>query len=430
MAKSNGRGGRIRGALVGAGILVWTSTVAGFAACTAVSEPPAPAKVPVRGIDVNLRAETRALAARVGVGMTLGSLLQGTPLSAAEAAAVLAAAETVFDPRKLRVDQPYRLVHTLTGVLRRFEYEIDGDRFLRVTRGPGERLMVADVLPIPKTRTTAVVAGMIDRAAPSLFAAVAAAGGTVELALALADVFSGDIDFNTELQPGDTFTLAAEKQLRETGAFAGYGPIAAAEFENEGRRLRAIRFERADGAAAYFDEQGVSVRRFMLRSPLKFDPVVTSGFSRRRLHPIFGERRAHLGVDYRAPAGAPVVAVAHGVVLRAEANGGAGRMVHLRHANGFETEYLHLSSIAVRAGERVQQGAIIGRVGATGVATGPHLDYRVRKSGVFIDPLTATRDMPPADPVPPDEMAAFTAVRDRALEALRRSPSPAEASSP
>jgi len=186
--------------------------------------------------------------------------------------------------------------------------------------------------------------------------------------------------------------------------------------------MLAVRYTQAGSPAAYFDEQGVSMRRFMLRSPLKFDPVVTSRFSRRRLHPVLGGFRAHLGVDYRAPAGAPVVAVAGGVVVRAGANGGAGRMVHLRHANGFETEYLHLSSITVRAGTRVQQGDIIGRVGSTGLATGPHLDYRVRKNGVFINPLTVFQHLPPAEPVAQTEMAAFAMARDRALAALRMAP--------
>jgi murein DD-endopeptidase MepM/ murein hydrolase activator NlpD len=169
---------------------------------------------------------------------------------------------------------------------------------------------------------------------------------------------------------------------------------------------------------AYFDEHGISMRRFMLKSPLKFDPVVTSGFSRRRVHPVLGESRAHLGVDYRAPVGAPVVAVASGVVVRAGANGGAGRMVHLRHANGFETEYLHLSTIAVRSGVRVAQGDLIGHVGATGLATGPHLDFRVRKNGEFINPLTAIAELPPADPVPAPQMAEFEGLRDRFLRQL------------
>jgi murein DD-endopeptidase MepM/ murein hydrolase activator NlpD len=368
--------------------------------------------------DIDLRSETRALAARVGAGMTLASLLHTAQLSGAEIVEVIDAVRKVFDPRKVRIHQPYRLVRTTDGALRHFEYEIDNDRFLRVSRPNGAgAAWLADILPIPKTNTAVVVEGRIDRETPSLFAAVDDAGGTVDLSLALADIFSGDIDFNTELQPGDRFSLSVDKQFRDGGDFAGYGVIHAAEFDNDGRRIRAVRFA-VNGSPAYFDERGVSMRRFMLKSPLKFDPVVTSGFSRSRVHPVLGGSRAHLGVDYRAPVGAPVVAVAGGVVVQAGRNGGAGRMVHLRHANGFETEYLHLSSIAVRPGARVAQGDLIGRVGATGLVTGPHLDYRVRKNGVFINPLMATQQMPPADPVPDTQMAEFVAVRDRLLRQL------------
>ena len=147
------------------------------------------------------------------------------------------------------------------------------------------------------------------------------------------------------------------------------------------------------------------------------------------MHPVLREVRAHLGVDYRAPAGAPVVAVADGVVVSAGMSGGAGRVVHLRHANGFETEYLHLSAIAVRAGTRVRQGELIGRVGSSGLATGPHLDYRLKKNGVFINPVTAHRAMPPADPIPAAEMPAFEAARDRAMAALV-APAPAAVANP
>jgi murein DD-endopeptidase MepM/ murein hydrolase activator NlpD len=136
------------------------------------------------------------------------------------------------------------------------------------------------------------------------------------------------------------------------------------------------------------------------------------------MHPVLREVRAHLGVDYRAPAGAPVVAVADGVVVSAGVSGGAGRMVHLRHANGFETEYLHLSAIAVRAGARVRQGELVGRVGSSGLATGPHLDYRLKRNGAFINPIAAHRAMPPADPIPPLQLIAFEALRDRAMAAL------------
>jgi murein DD-endopeptidase MepM/ murein hydrolase activator NlpD len=386
-------------------------------AAAGCAPPPAADAVKRAGADIDLRAETRRLAARVAGGTTFASLLYAHG-AAAEVAPIVAAAQAVFDPRRLRAGQPYRLVQTIDGALRRLEYEIDNDLFLRIVRSAVDRSWSAAVLPIPKTHAKVVLRGTIDRETPSLFGAVAAAGGTVDVALALAEIFGGDIDFNTEIQPGDTFALIVDEQRREGNVIAGYGPIYAAEFANDGRQLRAVRFEPSGGGAAYFDEHGVSMRRFMLKSPLKFDPVVTSGFSRNRLHPVLGSRRAHLGVDYRAPVGAPVIAVANGTVVRAGANGAAGRMVQLRHSNGFETEYLHLSSIAVRAGARVRQGDVIGRVGATGLVTGPHLDYRVKSNGVFVNPLTVARTMPPADPVPAAQLADFAAVRDRELAVL------------
>ena len=161
------------------------------------------------------------------------------------------------------------------------------------------------------------------------------------------------------------------------------------------------------------------MRRFFLRSPLKFTPVVTSGFSRHRFHPILRRYRPHLGIDYRAPIGAPVVAVADGVVVQAGRFGGSGRMVHLRHNNGYESEYLHLSRIGVHVGQRVRQGETIGRVGMSGLATGPHLDFRIKKKGMFVNPLTVQRQLPPGEPIPTPEMASFVAVRDRVMAELR-----------
>jgi murein DD-endopeptidase MepM/ murein hydrolase activator NlpD len=319
--------------------------------------------------------------------------------------------------RKVRANQPYRLERALDGAMQRFEYEIDGDRFLCVARGPDNSLE-ATVLPTPKTRSIARIEGRIDRGAPSLVAAVEAAGETIDLTLALADILGGEIDFSTELQPGDSFGVVVEKQFREAETFAGYGPVLAVELVNAGRRVRAVRFTPDGGEPGYYDERGTSMKRFFLASPLKFQPVVTSAFSPSRFHPVLRELRAHLGVDYRAPAGAPVVAVADGHVVSAGMSGGSGRMVHLRHANGFESQYLHLSSIAVRPGARVHQGELIGRVGSTGLATGPHLDYRLKKNGAYINPVTAHRSMPPAEPVPGWAMPAFTAARDRALSDL------------
>jgi murein DD-endopeptidase MepM/ murein hydrolase activator NlpD len=370
--------------------------------------------------DIALRSETVVVSARVAAGATVASLLHAHQIASDDVVTFVERTAAVFDLKKVRANQPYRLVRVIDGPLKTFEYEIDGDRFLRVT--PQE----AVVLAIPKTRQAAHVTGVIDRATPSLVAAMDAAGETIDLTLAMAEILGGEIDFGTELQPGDRFALTVEKQYRadQNGVFAGYGAITAVEFVNAGRRVRAVRFAPEGGHAGYYDEQGTSMKRFFLASPLKFNPVVTSAFSRSRLHPVLKAYRAHLGVDYRAPAGSPVIAVSDGVVVRAGISGGAGRMVHLRHANGFESEYLHLSSIAVRAGARVEQGTLIGRVGATGLATAAHLDYRLKKNGVFINPVTAHRSMPPAEPVPAAQMTAFVAVRDLALAELERPSDP------
>jgi murein DD-endopeptidase MepM/ murein hydrolase activator NlpD len=390
-----------------------------LAGCTA-----SPAASPAAGADVALVADTELIKDVIPRNTTLEGLLEQRGLAAETVQRLIVATRSVFDPRRLRATQPFQLVRTLDGHFRRFEYEIDADNLLRVwpTVTEPEQLQAA-VLPIPKQRHDAVAAGEIGGDTPSLFQAMAAAGEQPDLSIALAEIFAGEIDFNTELQPGDRFALAFAKFTRESGP-ASYGEIAAAEFENDGRVLRAFRFTAPGGMPAYYDEQGRSLRRFFLRSPLKFEPRITSGFSRARFHPVLHTTRAHLGVDYGAPAGAPVVAVASGSVISATYDNANGRMVRLRHASGYQTYYLHLSAFGpgIRAGAHVDQGQLIGKVGSTGLATGPHLDYRVRKNGVFIDPVRAHRSMPPGEPIPAAATAAFEAQRDAALERLHHQP--------
>ena len=395
---------------------------AALSACAsseALPEPPI-----LVGSDVFLTPDVHTISARVARGATLASLLRAHEIAETEVGALVARVSTVFDLRRLRVDRPYRIARALTGELRRFEYEIDGDRLLQVTRSRVDGAFAADVVTIEKTARPAVVHSAIDRDAPSLFAAMSRSGETVDLSLKLASIFAGYVDFNSDLQPGDRFDLVVDKLYREDDAFGGYGPILGASLDNRGRQLWAIRFTPEGESPGYFDQEGRSLRRFFLRTPLRFEPVVTSRFSLRRLHPVLHEYRPHLGVDYRAPEGAPVVAVANGVVRSAGWNGSAGRLVHLRHANGFETQYLHLSSITVKRGARVRQGDLIGRVGSTGLATGPHLDYRLKKNGKFVDPVAAHRAMPPGEPIPADQLAAFEATRDRLLTRLSAPPEP------
>ena len=353
---------------------------------------------------------------------TLEKLLGNHGLAAATVQRLIAASRAVFDPRRLRAMQPFEIERTFDGRFRRFDYEIDADSYLHVSEsatGPSE--LTASVLPIAKRREQATVTGDIGGDTPSLFEAMEAAGERPELTLAMADIFAGEIDFNTELQPDDRFSLVFEKFVREARP-ATYGAIEAAEFENGGRVLRAIRFTPTGGKPGYYDEQGRSLRRFFLRSPLKFEPRITSGFSRRRFHPVLKTSRPHLGVDYGAPVGAPVVAVASGTVVSASYDSANGRMVRLRHGSGYETYYLHLSAYGpgIRPGARVDQGQTIGKVGATGLASGPHLDYRVRKNGEFVNPVREHANMPPGEPIPPGDRDAFSAHRDAALKRLER----------
>ena len=192
----------------------------------------------------------------------------------------------------------------------------------------------------------------------------------------------------------------------------------AATFSNGGRVLKAIRYTVPGGKPSYYDDQGRSLKRFFLKSPLKFGAPVTSRFSYARMHPILRILRPHLGVDYGAPAGSPVIAVANGVVVSSGWSGEGGLMVRLRHAERLR-DLLHAPLVVrVRAGQRVGQGDLVGRVGMSGHATGPHLDYRVRKDGRPINPLTLLRSLPPGEPIPRNLMAAFSAERDRLMALL------------
>ena len=381
------------------------------------NDAPAPS---LPGRDVFLAPDTTLIRGLVAPRATLETMLREYGLAANVVGTVVEAADVVFDLRRLRSAQPFLLERTLNGGLRHFEYEIDADSYLRVTPiAPDADEFRADVLPIPKTLEHGVAAGTIDTSTPSLFQAMAATGEGPELTLALAQVFAGEIDFNTEVQPGDRFAVAFERFVRDARP-PTYGTITAAEFDNDGRRVRAVRFTAPGGKPDYFDEQGRSLRRFFLRSPLKFEPRVTSRYSLRRFHPVLQTTRAHRGVDYGALTGAPVVAVANGRVVSATYDNVNGRMVRLRHASGYDSYYLHLSAFGpgIRRGVRVDQGQTVGRVGSTGLATGSHLHYGLRKNGTWVDPLREHRNMPPGDPVPAAAMEAFRAARDEALGQL------------
>jgi murein DD-endopeptidase MepM/ murein hydrolase activator NlpD len=371
------------------------------------------------GSDVALEKDADLLTGFIPARTTIAALFDDHMIARAEGAPLVASIGGALDVRKLRAGQPYILDRLLDGRVRRFEYEIDNDRRLVAARASLDEAprFISSIERIPKQTAVVAVEGEINRETNSLVASLDKAGERIELALSMADVFSGEIDFNSDLQPGDRYRVLVERHERE-GRLSGYGPILAAEFVNDGRTVKAIRFTPDGGSPAYYDENGRSLKRFFLKSPLKFEPRITSRFSSSRKHPILGYARAHNGVDYYAPMGAPVNAVAPGVVTLAGWTNGGGRTVKVRHNNGYETEYLHLSSIAVRAGQRIGQGELVGKVGMTGLATGVHLHYGMKKNGRYVNPVIEHRNMPPGEPVAAQFVNAFSTERDRYFELI------------
>lgn len=382
----------------------------GLASCGREATPP---EAPARGADVYLTPDTREIEGEVPRNATLAGLLY-EHLAPEHASSAVQLISSTFDPRKFREGQTFALVKTTSGALREFRYEIDPDQYLRVApasyASPSD--LRAEVNTYARTEELTGTAGAITSETPSLFESMSAAGEGDDLSIGLAAVFSGEIDFNSELREGDHYRVAFRKITRETGTVA-YGDVLAAEFFNDGRHLKAFRFVMPDGKAGYYDENGRSLKRFFLKSPLKFEPRISSRFSMARRHPVLNITRAHPAVDYAAPVGSSVVAVSNGTVTRAGWAGDAGRLVAIRHAGGYESMYLHLSRINVRVGQRVSQGEVIGLSGATGLVSGPHLDYRLRKNGAYVNPITEHRRMPPGDPIPAAHMAAFLVERDK-----------------
>ncbi|HET7294966.1 MAG TPA: peptidoglycan DD-metalloendopeptidase family protein [Vicinamibacteria bacterium] len=361
-------------------------------------------------------APGRLLTGTIGRNQTLARLLQGS-LTPAAVHELVETARPAYDLARLSVGHPFGLALTPDGLVRAFTYGIDELRTLRVRRGRSG--LEAEVLTRTYETRSETAAGAITS---SLFEAIEEAGEDDQLALDLADIFAWDVDFNTEIQRGDSFRVAVEK-LYLDGRFARYGRILAAEFVRGERVLRAVRFDAARGPG-YYAPDGTPLRKAFLRSPLRFTRI-SSRFSAARLHPILNVVRPHFGVDYAAPAGTPVGASADGVVREAGFSGGFGKLVRLRHANGFETLYGHLSRIDVRVGQRVVQGQRIGSVGATGLATAPHLDYRMLRDGRYVNPLRI--QTPPAEPLSAEESPAFAEARTRALALLATVPEPPSA---
>ncbi|HQR17360.1 MAG TPA: M23 family metallopeptidase, partial [Gemmatimonadales bacterium] len=234
-------------------------------------------------------------------------------------------------------------------------------------------------------------------------------GERERLAWDLADVYAWSVDFTRDIRPGDRFQVVLERMVSEEGEVR-FGRILAADLTVNGRAQTAFRFEGQDGKPSYYDVDGQSLKRAFLRAPLQFRRI-SSSFNRSRRHPILGFARQHQGTDYAADYGTPVLAAGDGTVAQAGRSGGYGNLIEVRHANGIVTRYGHLSAILVRQGSRVSQGQVIGRVGATGLATGSHLHYEFRVNGVARD--SRRLDLGNGQPVASADRSAFEVQRAR-----------------
>jgi len=278
------------------------------------------------------------------------------------------------------------------GALFSLERRLSDTQTLKVSRD-GDALK-ADVLQNPVEMRSRTIRGVIDS---SLFEAVEATGAHDQTAIGLADIFGWDIDFVLDVRQGDTFVVTYQEIWRD-GKYLKDGPIDAAEFVNQGREFRAVRFTDPEGHSNYYSPEGRSLHKAFLRTPVEFTRV-SSRFNSARYHPILNLIRAHKGVDYAAPIGTPVHAAGEGRIRFAGSRGGYGNCVEIEHSRSIVTLYGHLSRFAhgTRTGAHVAQGAVIAYVGMTGLATGPHLHYEYRVNGIFKNPQTV--QLPASAPI-------------------------------
>ncbi len=301
----------------------------------------------------------------------------------------------------------YRLITDEKGELVTFTYEAGPTEIYEIEKEGGEYIAQRKSVSV-ETRLVKVVGEIRS----SLFEAMDAAGEQDPLTIAFAEILAWEIDFYKDVREGDRFKVVVEK-VYKGDQFIGYGTIHVVEYQRGEKIIRGIRYREG-----YYNESGISLKKAFLKAPLRFNRI-SSRFSRARRHPILGGLRPHFGVDYAAPPGTPIWAVADGTVTSCGWNGGFGKQVILRHRNGYATYYGHLSGFGpgIRKGARVKQKQVVGYVGSTGLSTGPHLDYRLAKDGRFRNPLNEV--FPAGLPIEKGEMEAFHQKREEMLAWLQ-----------
>ncbi len=350
-------------------------------------------------------------------GETLAKVLEGRGFSPQDIHELIEVVREYKNPRTFRPGVVMQLTGQPGEQPERILLQLNQDSLLRLDSDADG--WISAVATVPIRVDTLLLGGLIES---SLWYAELSGeverlgeGEFQEYVYDLADVFAWKVDFTRDIRRGDAFRVAIERELRLDGTLRSRRFIAI-EMRNRGRVLSAIPYTRPGGRRDYFDVEGEALRGVFLRYPVPYR--ITSGYSNRRFHPVLKQYRAHRGIDYGAPYGTGVKATASGTVTRAGTWGTYGRMVEVRHTHGIQTRYAHLSSIVagIRAGARVEQGQVIGRVGSTGLATGPHLHYEFIQNGAHRNP--STMNLPSAPALEEQYMDTFLVKRDAALDLL------------
>jgi murein DD-endopeptidase MepM/ murein hydrolase activator NlpD len=328
-------------------------------------------------------------------GDSLFAVLSLLGIPDAEIFDIMKAAKKIYDLRKIIPGQKIIVfLEEAPQAVGKLLVQIDPFRSLRVERSESGFHVVEEKTPLERE-----VVSHKGAISDTLYESARRSGVPAEIILDLSDIFAWDVDFSTEIQTGGHFRVVYEvfknqEQILRTGR------VLAAELMNEGEIYRAYYFsQEGDGKGDYYDEKGGSLKKAFLKSPLRYR-YISSGFTTKRFHPVLKVNRPHLGVDYAAPRGTPVMAASDGTVSFVGWNGGHGKTVIVQHRNGYSTLYGHLSSYGegIRKGKKVEQGEIIGRVGSTGLSTGPHLHYTLMRHGKPINPKNA--DVMRGEPLP------------------------------
>lgn len=356
----------------------------------------------------------------VGRNESFFDLMQKCGFEPLEITEIAGAAKPVYNFRRIYPGQSYEIFTGPDGSLRTMRFAISDKEFIEVSSGE-DGLSVARK-EYPYQLVIKQASGLITH---SLFASLAEQGLPVDLGIKLADIFAWDIDFFSQIRKNDYFRVIYEEKIMLGGpddsGEAGVGRILAAEFNTSGENHYAFLFDNHEDFADYFDEKGKSLRKQLLRAPLTYSRI-SSNYSHRRLHPVKHTYQPHLGIDYAAPTGTPVMSTGAGTVMTASRTRANGNYLKVRHNSNYISYYLHLSRFAkgIRKGVKVKQGQVIGYVGATGIASGPHLDYRVKKNGRFVNPRKLK--LPPAEPVASDRMDEYRLLADAQAARLSRIP--------